>query len=50
MKWYWHVPLVNIFFIEEYANWAMENKQQTEFINSMVADLLIVILTIIVLI
>jgi hypothetical protein len=50
MKWYWHVPLVNIFFIHEYAEWALDNNKSNEFVLAITTDTLIGILAIIVLI
>lgn len=31
MKWYWHIPLVSLFFVEEFSEWALENKKVDEF-------------------
>lgn len=31
MKWYWHIPIVNLFFLEEFSEWALNNKKVDEF-------------------
>lgn len=42
MKWYWHIPLVNMFFIEEFSEWALENKKVDEFSAILTAHAVII--------
>ena len=42
-KWWWYIPAISLFFIEEQADWAMKGTDRESYMKTMLTTLLLVL-------